>query len=82
MCPNALRARLASIYFLFGSILIFTAGPSIVAAVTDYVFHNDRAVSASLAAVCAVAAPLGVACLAVALQSYRRTVARVAEWET
>jgi len=81
MSPNALRARLASIYFLFGSILIFTAGPSIVAAVTDFVFRDDRAVSASLAVVCAVAAPLGVACLAAGLQSYRRTVARVTEWE-
>ncbi|MBU1375640.1 MAG: MFS transporter [Alphaproteobacteria bacterium] len=81
MSPNALRARLASIYFLFGSILIFTAGPSIVAAVTDFVFRDDQAVSKSLAIVCAVAAPLGVACLAVGLQSYRTTVARVAEWE-
>lgn len=81
MSPNALRARLASIYFLFGSILIFTAGPSIVAAFTDYVFRDDRAVSASLAAVCAIAAPLGAACLAGGLQAYRRTVARVTEQE-
>lgn len=82
MSPNALRARLASIYFLFGSILIFTAGPSIVAAVTDFVFRDDRAVAASLAAVCAVAAPLGAACLASGLRPYRRTVAEISEWET
>lgn len=82
MSPNALRARLASIYFLFGSILIFTAGPSIVAAVTDFVFRDDRAVGLSLAAVCAVAAPLGAICLASGLRPYRRTVAEISEWET
>lgn len=81
MSPNAMRARLAAIYFLFGSVLIFTAGPSIVAAVTDFVFRDDRAVATSLAVVCAISAPLGVACLAAGLQPYRRTVARVTEWE-
>lgn len=79
MSPNGLRARMASIYFLFGSVLIFTGGPSIVAAVTDFVFRDDKAVSSSLAVVCALAAPLGVACIAAGLQSYRRSVARVTE---
>lgn len=77
MSPNVLRGRLASIYFLFGSILIFTAGPSLVAAVTDFVFRDDNAVAISLAAVCAIAAPLGVICLAGALRPYRRTIADI-----
>lgn len=81
MSPNTLRARMASIYFLFGSILIFTAGPSTVAAVTDFVLRDDQAVNVSLAIVCAVAAPLGVLCLVSALAPFRRTLEQASEWE-
>lgn len=81
MSPNTLRARLASIYFLFGSILIFTAGPSAVAAVTDFVLRDDQRVAISLAVVCAVAAPIGVFCLAIAMAPFRRTLEDVSLWE-
>lgn len=82
MSPNTLRARLASIYFLFGSIVIFTAGPSAVAAVTDFILRDDKAVGISLAVVCGVAAPLGVLCLASALRPFRRSLEEASQWET
>lgn len=81
MTPNNLRARVAAVYFLVGSLLLYTVGPTSVAVVTDYVFRDDAAVRYSLALVCAVVAPLGVALLWLALPHYRRSIAASAAWE-
>jgi MFS family permease len=81
MTPNNLRARMAAIYFMVGSLLIFTGGPTTVALFTDYVFKDDTAVRYSLAAVCAIIAPIGVLLMFLALKPYRRSVAEAAAWE-
>lgn len=80
MAPNNLRARLAAFYFLFGSLLIFTLGPTSVALVTDFVFGDPTMVRYSLAIACAVFAPLGVLLVATGLKPYRRAV-EAASWE-
>jgi len=80
MAPNNLRARLAAFYFLFGSLLIFTLGPTSVALITDYVFGDPAMVRYSLAIACAVFAPLGLVFVAAGLNPYRRTV-EAASWE-
>jgi MFS family permease len=81
MSPNNLRARMAAIYFMVGSLLIFTGGPTAVALATDYVFKDDLAVRYSLSLACGLFAPIGVLLMIVALGPYRRSVAAAAAWD-
>jgi MFS family permease len=81
MTPNNLRARMAAVYFLVGSLLLYTAGPTSVALLTDYLFRDDAAVRYSLAVVSVVVAPLGVLLLWWSLPHYRRSLAAAADWE-
>lgn len=81
MTPNDLRARMAAVYFLVGSLLLYTVGPTSVALVTDYVFRDDAAVRYALALVSAVVAPLGAGLLWFALPHYRRSLAAASDWE-
>ena len=81
MTPNNLRARMAAVYFLVGSLLLYTGGPTSVAILTDYLFRDDGAVRYSLALVSLVVAPLGVLLLWWVLPHYRRSLAAAASWE-
>ena len=81
MTPNNLRARMAAVYFLVGSLLLYTGGPTSVALLTDYLFRDDTAVRYSLALVSLVVAPAGVLLLWRVLPHYRRSLAAAASWE-
>jgi MFS family permease len=81
MTPNNLRARMAAVYFLVGSLLLYTGGPTSVALLTDYLFRDDAAVRYSLALVSLVVAPLGVLLLWWVLPHYRRSLVAAASWE-
>lgn len=61
--PNIFRGRIVASYILTGTLLGLGVGSTLIAAMTDYVFHNDRAVGTSFGIVCAGAAVLGALCL-------------------
>lgn len=68
--PNHLRGQVIAIYLLANSVIGMTIGPSAVAALTNFVFHDDKKVGASLAIVCALASVVGTALLAAARRDY------------
>ena len=75
--PNQLRGQVTSIYLLLVNLIGLGCGPFLVAFCTDFVFHDEKKVGMSLGLVCAMAATLGVICLASAIDPYRRLVAEV-----
>ena len=70
--PNEMRAQVIAIYLTAVSIIGLGIGPSAVAAVTDYVFADDKAVGVSLALVTAAAALASVLVLAAGIKAYER----------
>lgn len=78
--PNRMRARVVALYLLVANILGVGLGPTVVALITDYVFHDEMAVGYSLAAVAFVIPPLCAALLWWGLPHYRRSIAEAAGW--
>jgi MFS family permease len=72
--PPALRGRASSLYLFVMILLGIGAGPSIVAALTDFVFHDDKQLGLSLALVFAVAFPLSALVLRLGLKASREAV--------
>lgn len=73
--PNHIRAQLTAVYFVVGSLLIFSAGPTLIAVITDYVFIDDTKIGWSLAVTAAILAPAGALTIAVAHKPFRQIVA-------
>lgn len=47
--PNMFRGQVVAAYILTGTLLGFGIGTTLIASITDHVFHNENAVGASLA---------------------------------
>jgi hypothetical protein len=65
---------MSALYLMISSLLALTLGPSSVAFFTDYVFHSDAAVGASLSAVHLLFAPVALLVFALGLRPMRRAV--------
>jgi MFS family permease len=75
--PNRMRAQASSIYLFTVNLIGLGCGPTAVALVTDYVFHDDNAVGYSLLLVGSIAGTLAIVFLSLGLKPYRETLARV-----
>lgn len=51
MTPNRMRATISALYLLLVNLVGLTCGPTLVGAMTDYVFHDPKAVGASISIV-------------------------------
>ena len=74
IAPNRIRAQLVAVYFVVGSLLIFSSGPTIIALITDYVFADDSKIAFSLAIASAIFAPLGALTIAAGIKPYGTAV--------
>ena len=72
--PAPLRAQGVAVYFLVLGLLSRTLGPSSVAWVTDYVFHDEGAIRYSLVIVNVVVMTIALGLFAAGLGSYRKTL--------
>lgn len=72
--PNQARAMASAVYLLVLNLIALGFGPTFVALLTDYVFHNEGAVHQSLAIVTAVGSALALGCYAWGLGAYRTAV--------
>lgn len=70
--PNEMRAQMIAVYLTVVSLIGPALGPSAVAALTDFHFHDDAAVGISLSIVITVAATVSVAVLALSIRALRR----------
>jgi MFS family permease len=80
--PNHMRARVTALYFFIFSIVGTGIGPSLVAAVTDFVFHSDSMLRYSLALTAGFIGPLSLVIMWLGLKPYDREVTRLKALES
>ncbi len=73
--PNQVRGLASALYLFIINMIALGLGPTLVALLTDYVFHDEQALRYSLALVMGGGALLAFACYAYGLAPYRRAVA-------
>lgn len=69
--PNRLRALVSSIYLFILNLIALGMGPTITAAITDYVFADEQAVGLSIATVAIVSGSLSAFVLMLGLKPFR-----------
>jgi MFS family permease len=74
--PNRLRGQASAIYLFLVNLVGLGLGPTAVALVTDYVFHDDLAVRYSMIIVGCSACVVAAITLSAGLKPYRTSVAR------
>jgi MFS family permease len=72
--PNEMRAQVSAMYLFVINIVGLGAGPTLVALLTDSVFHDDSMLRYSLLTVCACAFVFAMLIWGVGLKHYRRSV--------
>lgn len=72
--PNRMRGQAIALYLLLAGLLGIGLGPTSVALVTDYVFHDDKALPYSMALMAGPSALIGLWLIASGLKPYARTV--------
>jgi MFS family permease len=70
--PVSIRAQLTAVYLFVVALIGLALGPSLVAAVTDYVFHDDVEVGASISIVTSLASVASVLVFVLGIPAYRR----------
>jgi MFS family permease len=75
--PQNMRAQASSIYLFILNLIGLGCGPTAIAAVTDFVFHDDSAVGWSILLVGSIANVSAIALLAAGLKPYRETLGRL-----
>lgn len=73
--PNRMRGQAIAVYLLLAGLLGIGLGPTVVALITDRVFHHDAALSYALALTAAPSALLGLWLIGSGLRPYARTYA-------
>jgi MFS family permease len=73
--PGNLRGRASAVFLLVYVVMGATLGPMLVGWVTDHIFHDDKAVGASICVVIAAFAPPSALALWLGLKPMRQAVA-------
>ncbi|MEH6588873.1 MAG: hypothetical protein V7746_01385 [Halioglobus sp.] len=77
--PNRMRAQVSALLLFMTNLFGLALGPSLVAAMTDFVFVDDAALGQSLALLPVVVCPLAAGLLAWGLKYYRAALSTEAE---
>ena len=80
MMPNVMRGQASAIYLFVINLIGLGLGPTAVALITDYAFHNDNAVNYSLLLVGTIAHLAAAVLLWAGLKPYRRSLERLRDW--
>jgi MFS family permease len=75
--PNRMRAQIAACYMLGVNLIGAGLGPTAIALATDHIFGDPMALPKSLTLVAAVASPLALAFIALALVRHPAAIARL-----
>lgn len=78
--PNEIRGRISSIYLVVHAVIGLGVGPTLVGALTDFVFRDDMKVGWSLAVVFLIFAPLAAVALHFGQRHMREAVQRSEAW--
>jgi MFS family permease len=78
--PNELRGTGIAVYALVTGTIGAAGGPVVIAAVSDYIFKDEKAIGLAMAAVIAVCLPLSALFLGLALRPMREAVQDAEQW--
>jgi len=73
--PNRMRAQVIAVYLLIANLVGYSAGPILIAGLTDEVFADPAAINVSLAIAAPAIMVIGILLLALALKPYRSMLA-------
>ncbi len=82
MMPNAMRGQASALYLLVNTLVGLGLGPTAVALLTDYAFHNDAAIRYSLLIVSASGSLASAAVLGLGLKPFLESLERLKEYES
>jgi MFS family permease len=77
--PNQARGLASAIYLFILNLIALGFGPTLVALLTDYLFHDEQSLRYSLSLVMAGSAGLALGCYAYGLAPYRRAIAATSQ---
>lgn len=80
MVPNEMRGQAVALYFLMANLIGLGFGPTVVAAITDYVFKNDAALNKSLALTSVTLIPIAAIIMLSGLGKVREAVRSAQAW--
>lgn len=80
MTPNEMRGQATAVFLLTANLVGLGLGPTVVAAMTDYVFADDAAIGKSLALTGLIVCPLGAAILVSGLKAINRELEAARSW--
>jgi MFS family permease len=75
--PNQLRGQVMAITLLFVNLIGLGLGASLIAAITDFGFHDEGSIRYSISLTGAILLPLIVLLITVGMPVYRRALARM-----
>lgn len=78
--PNEMRGQVLAIFFLIANIMGVGLGPTLVAAITDYVYRDEMMVGYSLATATVIIMPVIMLILWAGLKPYRESLTRAEQW--
>jgi MFS family permease len=76
--PNRMRGQATALFLFVFNIVGFGLGPTVIALITDYVFHDDSRVGSALALATIILGPLSAWALVRGLKPYGRLIAATA----
>ncbi len=80
--PNRMRAQVIAVYLLIANLVGYSAGPILIAALTDKVFGDPAAIDLSLAIAAPAIMAVGIGLIGIALAPYRSMLAENETTET
>ncbi len=80
--PNEMRGQTGAIFSVFDNVIGVALGTSVVALLTDFVFHDPKAVGYSIALVSLVVPPACALLLLWSLKHFRHSIDAAGEWAT
>ena len=76
--PNRMRGQATALFLFVFNIIGFGCGPTVIALITDHVFHDDSRVGSALALATAILGPLSAWAVLRGLKPYGRLIAATA----
>lgn len=80
IAPNEMRGQATAVYFLVGNLLGMGIGPTVVAAINDYVFRDDGALNKSIALAGIILIPIAATIMLSGLRSVREAIIEAKQW--
>ena len=78
--PNQMRGQIAALFGFLANLLGVGLGPTFVAAITDFVFHNEHSVGYAIATANVIITPIVAILLWWGLRPFRESLARSEAW--